>query len=48
MTFSSYDALSTRWRGTCAADGRHTMFLCSAPLNIPGGYGSPADVLALK
>ncbi|MEU4236910.1 cyclase family protein [Actinoplanes sp. NPDC026619] len=32
----------------CAADGRHTVFLVSAPSNIPGGYGSPANVVALK
>jgi kynurenine formamidase len=32
----------------CAEDGRHTMLVVSAPLNIPGGYGSPANVVALK
>jgi kynurenine formamidase len=32
----------------CAEDGRHTMLLVSAPLNVPGGYGSPANVVALK
>jgi hypothetical protein len=32
----------------CAADGIHTMLLVSAPLNVPGGAGTPASALALK
>lgn len=32
----------------CAGDGRHEGLLVSAPLNMPGGIGSPANVLALK
>jgi kynurenine formamidase len=32
----------------CAGDGRYTMFVVSAPLNIPGGLGSPANVIAIK
>lgn len=32
----------------CAADGRHAMFFTSAPLNVPGGIGSPANALAIK
>jgi kynurenine formamidase len=32
----------------CAGDGRYTMFVVSAPLNIPGGLGSPANVVAIK
>ena len=31
-----------------AQDGRYEMFLTSAPLNIPGGIGSPANALAIK
>jgi hypothetical protein len=30
------------------ADGRYTCFLTSAPLNLPGGVGSPANALAVK
>lgn len=32
----------------CAADGRYEFLLCSAPLNVPGGIGSPANALAIK
>ena len=32
----------------CARDGRYTFFLTSAPLNIPGGVGSPPNALAMK
>lgn len=32
----------------CAADGRYHGLLTSAPLNYPGGLGSPANALALK
>jgi kynurenine formamidase len=32
----------------CAADRRYTFFLASAPLNIPGGVGSPPNALAIK
>ena len=32
----------------CAADGRYDFFLTSAPLNIPGGVGSPPNALAIK
>jgi hypothetical protein len=32
----------------CAADGIHAMLLVSAPLNVPGGAGTPASALALK
>jgi kynurenine formamidase len=32
----------------CAADGRHEFLLTAAPLNVPGGTGSPANALALK
>jgi kynurenine formamidase len=32
----------------CAADGRYTGLLVSAPLNMPGGIGSPANAIALK
>ena len=31
-----------------AADGRYESFVTSAPLNIPGGVGSPANALAIK
>lgn len=31
-----------------AQDGRYTSFLTSAPLNLPGGVGSPANALAFK
>ena len=32
----------------CAADGVYEMFLASAPLNAPGGIGSPANAVAIK
>src|SRR5580700_6772547 len=32
----------------CANDGRYDFFLTSAPLNIPGGIGSPPNALAKK
>jgi kynurenine formamidase len=32
----------------CERDGRSTFFLTSAPLHLPGGVGSPPNVLALK
>jgi kynurenine formamidase len=32
----------------CANDGVHEAFLVSAPLNLPGATGSPANALAIK
>lgn len=32
----------------CRADGVYEFLLCSAPLNIPGAYGSPNNALALR
>lgn len=32
----------------CAEDGVYAAFLTSAPLNIPGGIGSPPNALAIK
>jgi len=32
----------------CASDNRYEFFLTSAPLNIPGGVGSPPNALAIK
>jgi kynurenine formamidase len=32
----------------CVADKRYSFFLTSAPLNIPGGVGSPPNALAIK
>lgn len=32
----------------CATDRRYSFFLTSAPLNIPGGVGSPPNALAIK
>ena len=32
----------------CAADKRYEFFLTSAPLNIPGGVGSPPNAIAVK
>jgi kynurenine formamidase len=32
----------------CAADGVHECLLTSAPLNVPGGAGSPPNALAVK
>jgi hypothetical protein len=32
----------------CARDGRYEFLLTSAPLNVPGGAGTPSNALALK
>lgn len=32
----------------CRADGNYECFVTSAPLNVPGGTGSPANALAIK
>lgn len=32
----------------CHEDGRHEFMIASAPLNTPGGVGSPANALAIK
>ena len=32
----------------CAADRRYDFFFTSAPLNVPGGVGSPPNALAIK
>ena len=32
----------------CAADGRYTFFVTSAPLNIRGGVSSTAAAIAIK
>jgi kynurenine formamidase len=32
----------------CADDGRYDFFFTSAPLNIPGGVGSPPNAIAVK
>jgi kynurenine formamidase len=32
----------------CRRDGRYEVFLTAAPLNVPGGVGSPANALAFK
>ncbi len=32
----------------CAVDGRYTCCLVAAPLNLPGGVGSPANTIAIK
>jgi kynurenine formamidase len=34
--------------GACAADGRWTFLFTSAPLNVPGGVGSPPNALAIR
>ena len=34
--------------GDCAADGVYEMFGVSAPMNAPGGIGSPANAVAIK
>jgi kynurenine formamidase len=34
--------------GDCAADGVYEFMLTSAPLNVPGGVGSPPNALAIK
>ena len=33
---------------SCRRDGRYDFFLTSAPLNLPGAFGSPANVLAIR
>ena len=33
---------------SCRGDGRYEMFLTSAPINNPGGVGSPANALVIK
>jgi kynurenine formamidase len=33
---------------SCRADGRYTALLTSAPLNVPGGIGSPPNAVAIK
>jgi kynurenine formamidase len=33
---------------SCREDGRYEMFLTAAPINVPGGVGSPANALAIK
>ncbi|HLI24529.1 MAG TPA: cyclase family protein, partial [Acidimicrobiales bacterium] len=33
---------------SCRGDGRYAVFVTSAPLNVPGGVGSPANALAIK
>jgi len=38
------DALGT----ACAADRRYEMLLSCAPLNLPGGVGSPANAIAVR
>lgn len=32
----------------CRGDGRYEVFLTSAPMNMPGGIGSPAHAIAIK
>ena len=32
----------------CASDGHYDFFFTSAPLNIPGGVGSPPNAIAVK
>lgn len=32
----------------CRADGRYTAFLTAAPMNLPGGIGSPANAMAIR
>jgi hypothetical protein len=32
----------------CAADRRYEFFFTSAPLNVPGGVGSPPNALAIR
>jgi hypothetical protein len=32
----------------CAADGVYEFLFTSAPLNVPGGVGSPPNALAIK
>jgi kynurenine formamidase len=33
---------------SCRRDGRYEVFLTAAPINVPGGIGSPANALAIK
>jgi kynurenine formamidase len=33
---------------SCRRDGRYEVFLTAAPINVPGGIGSPANALAMK
>jgi kynurenine formamidase len=33
---------------SCRRDGRYEAFLTAAPINVPGGVGSPANALAIK
>ena len=33
---------------SCRRDRRYEMFLTAAPINVPGGIGSPASALAIK
>jgi len=33
---------------SCRQDGRYEAFLTAAPINVPGGVGSPANALAIK
>jgi kynurenine formamidase len=33
---------------SCRRDGRYEAFLTAAPVNVPGGIGSPANALAIK
>lgn len=33
---------------SCRRDGRHEVFLTAAPVNVPGGIGSPANALAIR
>ncbi|MDX6418198.1 MAG: hypothetical protein QOG28_2818 [Trebonia sp.] len=33
---------------SCRRDRRYEMFLTAAPINVPGGIGSPANALAIK
>ncbi|HLI61774.1 MAG TPA: cyclase family protein [Terriglobales bacterium] len=32
----------------CATDGRYSFFLCSVPLKLPGGVGSPPNAVAIR
>ena len=32
----------------CATDGVYQMFLTSSPIHLPGGFGSPANAIAVK
>jgi hypothetical protein len=32
----------------CAADGAYEFLFTSAPLNVPGGVGSPPNAIAIK